>query len=126
MISEGGSVASILVIDDDELMRTFLIESFKDKGYVVRPAKNGQLGKDCKAPSSMNTGGSPSDGATSLHKDSLKLHSNASSASTTTNGHISNTEPKDEHPQRSSGELKGGPVHNLSDSRWQEVRIRHP
>ena len=64
--------------------------------------------KDCKAPSAMNTGGSPSEGATSLHKDSLKLHSNASSTSTTTNGHTSNTEPKDEHPQRSSGKLKGG------------------
>jgi hypothetical protein len=47
--------------------------------------------KDCKAPSAMNTGGSPSEGATSLHKDSLKLHSNASSASTTTNDHTSNT-----------------------------------
>ncbi len=47
--------------------------------------------KDCKAPSSMNTGGSPSEGPASLHKDSLKLHSNASSASTTTNDHTSNT-----------------------------------
>ncbi len=74
--------------------------------------------KDCKAPSSMNIGGSPSEGPTSLHKDSLKLHSNASSASTTTNGHISNTEPKDEHPQRSSGELKGGPEVSTPLRHW--------
>lgn len=39
-------MATVLIIDDDELMRTFLVESFEDKGYDVRQAKNGQLGLD--------------------------------------------------------------------------------
>jgi two-component system chemotaxis response regulator CheY len=39
-------VATVLTIDDDELMRTFLIESFEEHGYEVRSAKNGALGVD--------------------------------------------------------------------------------
>jgi two-component system, chemotaxis family, chemotaxis protein CheY len=39
-------VATVLIIDDDELMRTFLVESFEEKGYDVRAAKNGRLGID--------------------------------------------------------------------------------
>lgn len=39
-------MATILIIDDDELMRTFLAESFADNGYDVRTAKNGKLGID--------------------------------------------------------------------------------
>ena len=39
-------MATVLSIDDDELMRSFLIESFESKGYTVRVATNGQLGID--------------------------------------------------------------------------------
>lgn len=37
-------MSSVLIIDDDELMRTFLVESFEKEGYEVRFAKNGQEG----------------------------------------------------------------------------------
>jgi len=37
-------VSTVLIIDDDELMRTFLVESFKLHGYEVRVAKNGHVG----------------------------------------------------------------------------------
>ena len=37
-------MATVLIIDDDELMRTFLVESFEDKGYDVRSAPNGRIG----------------------------------------------------------------------------------
>ena len=37
-------MASVLIIDDDELMRQFLVESFEEKGFEVRSAKNGSLG----------------------------------------------------------------------------------
>ena len=39
-------MATVLIIDDDELMRSFMIESFESKGYTVRVATNGQLGID--------------------------------------------------------------------------------
>lgn len=45
-MSVRGKLATVLIIDDDELMRAFLIESFESKGYVVRAATNGQLGID--------------------------------------------------------------------------------
>ena len=37
-------MATVLIIDDDELMRTFLVESFEEKGWDVRSAQNGSLG----------------------------------------------------------------------------------
>jgi two-component system chemotaxis response regulator CheY len=45
-MSVRGKLATVLIIDDDELMRAVLTESFQSKGYVVRAAKNGQLGID--------------------------------------------------------------------------------
>ncbi len=41
---EGAQVSTVLIIDDDELMRTFLVESFENDGYEVRAAKNGLVG----------------------------------------------------------------------------------
>ena len=38
-------MSTVLIIDDDdELMRTFLVESFENDGYEVRAAKNGLVG----------------------------------------------------------------------------------
>lgn len=39
-------MATVLIIDDDELMRTFLVESFQERGWDVRSAQNGSLGVD--------------------------------------------------------------------------------
>lgn len=41
---KGATVSSVLIIDDDEMMRAFLVESFEAHGYEVRDAKNGDLG----------------------------------------------------------------------------------
>lgn len=44
-------MASVLIIDDDELMRAFLVESFENAGHDVRAAGNGQIGLDAYAES---------------------------------------------------------------------------